>query len=87
VERTSRSSFCSSGCGLEKLIMNAYEEVDRWLREEIEKRILSVCDDKKRLPCSLARRIAEELEVKPITVGKIADQMGIKISACELGCF
>lgn len=63
------------------------EKVDKWLKEEIEKRILSVCGDSKRLPCSLARRIAEELEVKPIIVGKIADQLGIKISACELGCF
>lgn len=63
------------------------EKVDEWLREEIEKRILSVCGDRKRLPCPLARRIAEKLEVKPITVGKIADQLGIKISACELGCF
>ncbi|GFP32110.1 hypothetical protein HKBW3S42_00415 [Candidatus Hakubella thermalkaliphila] len=63
------------------------KKVDEWLREEIEKRILSVCGDNKRLPCSLARGIAEELEVKPVIVGKIADQLGIKISACELGCF
>ncbi len=67
--------------------MEIGEQVDPQVEKEIERKILDCCGEKKRLPCPLARKIAEELEVKPIIVGKLADQLGIKISACELGCF
>lgn len=40
-----------------------------------------------RLPCALARRVAEELGVSYREVGDAADELDIKITDCELGCF
>lgn len=40
-----------------------------------------------RIPCSLARRIAEDMDVSYKKIGEIADEVGIKITNCELGCF
>jgi len=37
--------------------------------------------------CPLARKIAEELNISYQEVGKAADELGIKIKGCELGCF
>ena len=39
------------------------------------------------IPCRVARKIAENLSVPYKDVGKIADEMHIKITRCELGCF
>lgn len=40
-----------------------------------------------RLSCPVAFSIARKLSVTPIVVGKKADDMGAKISDCQLGCF
>ncbi|MBI5142399.1 MAG: hypothetical protein HZA20_09465 [Nitrospirae bacterium] len=40
-----------------------------------------------RISCARARRIAEELGVSYRDVGAAANGLGLKISACELGCF
>ncbi|MCL5960846.1 MAG: hypothetical protein M1358_16355 [Chloroflexi bacterium] len=40
-----------------------------------------------KLPCGVAFRIAEELDVSVRKVGKAANDMKIKISHCQLGCF
>lgn len=40
-----------------------------------------------RLPCEKAFAIARKLKVKPLAVGQKADEMGIKISRCQLGLF
>ncbi len=40
-----------------------------------------------KIPCPIARKIAEELNVRYAEVGKVADEIGIKITDCELGCF
>ena len=40
-----------------------------------------------RLPCAAARRIAEELSVPYKEVGRTADELKVKITGCELGCF
>ncbi|NPV26122.1 MAG: hypothetical protein HPY81_01435 [Firmicutes bacterium] len=40
-----------------------------------------------RLSCPEARRLAEQLKVPPIVIGRACDQLKIKIKACELGCF
>ena len=40
-----------------------------------------------RLPCAIAFKIAEELNVAPPSVKDVTDKLGIKISACQLGCF
>ena len=39
------------------------------------------------LPCAEAFRIAHELGVAPAEVGRAADELGIRISRCQLGLF
>lgn len=57
---------------------------------EVEERVLQAVREKaeeNRLPCAAALKLAEELEVPPIEVGKAANALGIKIVKCSLGCF
>lgn len=43
--------------------------------------------ENRRIPCPVARAIAEELKVDYQEVGRYANELGIKIIGCELGCF
>ena len=54
--------------------------------EIIEQRLRESAQDS-RLSCTLARKIAEELDVPYEEVGEAADRLKIKIQNCELGCF
>jgi hypothetical protein len=40
-----------------------------------------------RLPCAAAHAISEETGVPLARIGEIADDLKIKISKCQLGCF
>ena len=40
-----------------------------------------------RLSCTAARALAAELHISVAEMGEIANQLGIKIKHCELGCF
>jgi len=40
-----------------------------------------------RISCTVARKVGEELGVPLRRVGDACDELGIKIYACELGCF
>lgn len=40
-----------------------------------------------RLPCASAFKIARRLEVSPQQVREVADELGVKISRCQLGLF
>lgn len=40
-----------------------------------------------KLTCTAARQLAKELGVPVRVVGAACDALGIKIKACELGCF
>ena len=40
-----------------------------------------------KLPCAVAFKIAEEMRVVPRAVKEAADEIDIKISTCQLGCF
>ncbi len=52
------------------------------VKEELKKKAVNG-----KLPCPIAREIAEELSVSYHEVGKVADELNIKITDCELGCF
>ncbi len=56
------------------------------MTEEIEAKIQSSLVGGQ-LPCTVAHVIAYELDVKPLQVGQIANDMGVAISLCQLGCF
>lgn len=53
---------------------------------ELEEKVVSSLVDGK-LPCAVAFKIAEELEVSHREVGETADKLGIRIAKCQLGCF
>ncbi|OAT82287.1 hypothetical protein [Desulfotomaculum copahuensis] len=40
-----------------------------------------------RLTCTAAQRLAAELAVPVREVGAACDALGVKVQACELGCF
>jgi hypothetical protein len=50
--------------------------------EEIKKKAING-----RLPCPVARKLAKELSISYKEVGRTADELNIKITDCELGCF
>ncbi|MCX8027603.1 MAG: hypothetical protein N3A62_07125 [Thermodesulfovibrionales bacterium] len=59
---------------------------DVLLKKEIKK-TLTERSQNGRISCKEARRIAEELAVPYKMVGELANELKIKIFACELGCF
>ncbi len=52
----------------------------------IKEKLLRVAKDK-RIPCVEALALAKRLKVKPIEIGKVANNLGIEITDCQLGCF
>ncbi|MBS4024429.1 MAG: hypothetical protein KGZ96_02005 [Clostridia bacterium] len=58
------------------------EQSEKKLEESIRERLIG-----NRLTCAQAHQIAEELNVSLAEVGKKADDLGIKIAKCMLGCF
>jgi len=40
-----------------------------------------------RLPCAMCFKIAEDFGISKKEVGKILNEMKVKISQCQLGCF
>jgi hypothetical protein len=52
------------------------------IRDEVSK-----AARKKRLLCASALALADKLKVKPVAIGQAANELGIKISGCQLGCF
>lgn len=52
------------------------------IKEELQRKATG-----NRIVCTLARKIAEEAGVPYREVGRAADELRIKITDCELGCF
>ena len=40
-----------------------------------------------RISCADARKLAERLDVEKAEIGKACDEAGIRVFACDLGCF
>ncbi len=55
--------------------------------EDIVKEEIKSKSKNNRLPCPVAGKIAEGLCVSYNEVGRAADELEIKITKCELGCF
>jgi len=55
-------------------------------REEMIKAIRNAAVDN-RLSCGKARTLAKELNVAARELGALCNELKIRISACELGCF
>ncbi|MCX7832458.1 MAG: hypothetical protein N2440_06130 [Actinobacteria bacterium] len=61
-------------------------DVSKEVELKIERAILEASKDG-RIPCAVARRIAEEHQVPIRFVGNKINELKVKIYACELGCF
>jgi LAO/AO transport system kinase len=57
-------------------------EMKEKMAEEIKKKAIGG-----KLTCSTARMIAEQLGVSYKDVGEAADNLHVKITNCQLGCF
>ncbi|HDZ59799.1 MAG TPA: hypothetical protein ENH44_03315 [Actinobacteria bacterium] len=55
--------------------------------ESISQRLLLLGGAEKRISCKQARNLAEEMKVSYADIGRDCNNLGIKIFACELGCF
>ena len=55
-------------------------------KERIAAEVRKVAVDE-RLSCAQAFALAERLAVKPRDIGKVADELQIRIVACQLGLF
>jgi hypothetical protein len=56
------------------------------MKEKIKKEIQKKATNN-RLPCAIARKIALDLSVSYKEVGNAANELQVKITNCELGCF
>jgi len=55
-------------------------------KDELMNILLEKAKDKK-LPCKLAFKISEEHNIPLKEIGNMANELGIKIIECQLGCF
>jgi hypothetical protein len=55
-------------------------------RDKLEKVILKKAKAGK-LPCAMCFKIAEDFGISKREMGKILNEIKIKISQCQLGCF
>ena len=55
-------------------------------RRRLEEAINEKAKDR-RLPCALCFKIAEDFGISKKEMGKILNEMKVKISQCQLGCF
>ncbi len=47
----------------------------------------SKAGDDLRLSCAEAFKIARDLDVPPAVVGSTCNELGIRVTSCQLGCF
>ena len=55
-------------------------------REELKSALEQAAKDGK-ISCQEAWDLADKADLERIEVGKLADEVGVKIRACQLGCF
>jgi len=55
-------------------------------QEEIIDKLKEAAKDGK-IPCAMAFKIAKECSVSTKEIGNLLNQLKIKISSCQLGCF
>jgi len=62
-------------------------EIEKAQQKKLIEKLLKEKSNYGKITCSEARKIAEELNVPYIEVGRMANELRIKIRKCELGCF
>jgi hypothetical protein len=56
------------------------------LQEDVKARIKAAATEG-RIPCAAAFRLAEELGLSRKDLGEVLNELKIKITHCQLGCF
>ena len=54
--------------------------------EEVKKKLLEATP-KGKIPCVMAFKIARDCNCSPAEIGKLCNELKIKIVSCQLGCF
>ena len=62
-------------------------EIEKIEQKKIIEKLLREKSNNGKITCAEARKIAEQLNVEYIEVGRVANELKIKIRKCELGCF
>lgn len=62
-------------------------EIEKTQQRKLIERLLKERSNDGKITCAEARKIAEEIGVPYIEVGRVANELKIKIRKCELGCF
>lgn len=62
-------------------------EIEKIEQKKLIGQLLRERSNDGKITCSEARKIAEELRIPYIEVGRMANELKIKIKKCELGCF
>jgi len=79
------------GQDIDKIKSSAKRLFKTLYRQDVDdiklKDILLKASKKRKISCSIARKIAEKYNFSYQEVGKIIDELNIKITDCELGCF
>jgi translation initiation factor IF-3 len=55
-------------------------------REDIKKKLIELAKNGK-MTCAEAHQLAESEGVSLIIIGEVAEEAGVKICDCQLGCF
>ncbi|MEN6391293.1 MAG: hypothetical protein ABFD04_12820 [Syntrophomonas sp.] len=55
-------------------------------KKDVLAKVMEKCPNMK-IGCLEARQLAEELQIDSRELGRICNEAGVKIIACELGCF
>ncbi len=63
------------------------KEIEKIQQKKLIYQLLKERSNDGKITCTEARKIAEEINVAYIEVGKAANELKIKIRKCELGCF
>ena len=58
------------------------QSADQKLEEELRASLVNGS-----IPCAVAFKIAQDQKVSNAKVGELANQLDIKVSNCQLGCF
>jgi len=64
-------------------------EAGRWrcfMHEEVRRKLKEVSREGK-VTCAQAEKIAEESRLSRLQVGKLINELDLKITSCQLGCF
>jgi LAO/AO transport system kinase len=70
------------GSGYKAMGGTEMEQKEKKLEETIRERLID-----HRLSCAQAHQIADELNISLAEIGDKANELGIKITKCMLGCF